>query len=175
MRFICPWSAVRDGKSDPEKGRKLKGRMLQTYGIQMWVSCRMCDQCHCTFWYEYLAECVTSFTVHSDMSILQKVWPVSLYILIWVSCRMCDQFHCTFWHEYLAGGVTSVTVHSVNRAWRYTYVRKTKKMHIFFSLCLLQLDYPLHVSSKQVHHQEVISVRTVYNISHSSHSSAHYF
>ena len=44
-------------------------------------------------------------------------------------------------------------------------MRKTNKMH-FYLINLFQLNYPLHVSKKQVHHQEVISVHAAYSISH---------
>jgi len=37
---------------------------------------------------------------------------------------------------------------------------------------LLQLNYPLHVSNKQVHHHEAISVHTAYSIFHVSMSAS---
>ena len=40
-------------------------------------------------------------------------------------------------------------------------------MH-FYLINLFQLNYPLRVSNKQVHHKEVISVQAAYNISHAS-------
>ena len=40
----------------------------------------------------------------------------------------------------------------------FLYVRETKNMHLCL-INLFQLNYPLHVSNKQVHHQEVISVQ----------------
>ena len=40
-------------------------------------------------------------------------------------------------------------------------------MHLYL-INLLQLNYPLHVSNKQVHHQEAISVHAAYSISHAS-------
>jgi len=46
-------------------------------------------------------------------------------------------------------------------------MRKTNKMHLYL-INLFQLNYPLHVSNKQVHHQEVISVHAAYSISHVS-------
>jgi hypothetical protein len=46
-------------------------------------------------------------------------------------------------------------------------VRETNKMHFFF-INLLQLNYPLRVSNKQVHHQEVISVHAAFSFSHAS-------
>jgi len=46
-------------------------------------------------------------------------------------------------------------------------VRKTNKMHLYL-INLFQSNYPLHVSNKPVHHQEVIPVHTVYSISHAS-------
>jgi len=42
-------------------------------------------------------------------------------------------------------------------------VKKTNKNANFFSLI-----YPLHVSKKQIHHQEVISVHAAHIISHAS-------
>jgi uncharacterized membrane protein len=47
------------------------------------------------------------------------------------------------------------------------YVKKTNKMHHYL-INLFQLNYPLHVLNKQVHHQQVISVHTAYSISHAS-------
>jgi hypothetical protein len=46
----------------------------------------------------------------------------------------------------------------------FIYVRKTNKMQLYL-INLFQLNYPLHVSNKQVHHQEVISVNAEYGIS----------
>ena len=46
------------------------------------------------------------------------------------------------------------------------YVRKTNKMHVY--LLIYSLNYPLHVSNKQFHHQEVISVHAACSISHAS-------
>jgi hypothetical protein len=46
----------------------------------------------------------------------------------------------------------------------FIYVRKTNKMQLCF-INLFQLNYPLHVSNKQVHHQEVTSVHAAYSIS----------
>jgi hypothetical protein len=46
-------------------------------------------------------------------------------------------------------------------------VRKTKKVQIYL-FNLLQLNYPLHVSNKQVYHQEVISVQAAYSIPRAS-------
>jgi hypothetical protein len=38
-------------------------------------------------------------------------------------------------------------------------------MH-FYLINLFQLNFPLHVSNKQVHHQQVIPVQAAYSISH---------
>ena len=40
-------------------------------------------------------------------------------------------------------------------------------MHLYL-VNLFQLNYPMHVSNKQVHHQEVISVHAAHSISHTS-------
>ena len=56
------------------------------------------------------------------------------------------------------------TLHSPNRASWYIYVKKTNEMHLHL-INLFKLNYPLHVSNKQVHHQEVISVPAAYSIS----------
>jgi len=47
---------------------------------------------------------------------------------------------------------------------------KREKDQQYEHLCqyLFQLNYPLYVSNKQVHHQEVISVHAAYSISHGS-------
>jgi hypothetical protein len=37
-----------------------------------------------------------------------------------------------------------------------------------FLISLFQLNFPVHVSKKQIHHQEVISVHAAYSISHAS-------
>jgi len=46
-------------------------------------------------------------------------------------------------------------------------MRKTNKMHHYL-INFFQLNYPLHVSNKQVHHKEVISVHAADSISHAS-------
>ena len=61
------------------------------------------------------------------------------------------------------------TVFCDTHAWE----RSTSCTHFLSNL--LQLDYPVHVSNEQVHHQEIISVHTSYSISHDSHSSVQYF
>jgi hypothetical protein len=47
-------------------------------------------------------------------------------------------------------------------------IREKDKQDAPLSHCLFQLNYPLHVSKKQVHHQDVISVHAAYSISHAS-------
>ena len=56
-------------------------------------------------------------------------------------------------------------LHFLNRASWYKYVKKTNRMHLYL-INLFQLNFPLHVSNKQVHRQEVISVPAAYSISH---------
>jgi hypothetical protein len=46
-------------------------------------------------------------------------------------------------------------------------VRKTNKMHLYL-INLFQLNYPVHVSNKQFHHQEVISLHAAYSFSHAA-------
>jgi len=52
-----------------------------------------------------------------------------------------------------------VTKHSIF----YAYVRKTNKMNLHLTN-FFPINFPLHVSNKQVHHQEVITVHAAYNI-----------
>jgi len=47
----------------------------------------------------------------------------------------------------------------------HVYVIKTNKMHLYL-FNLSQLNFPLHVLNKQVHHQEVIAVQAADSISH---------
>ena len=59
----------------------------------------------------------------------------------------------------------------------YIYVRKTNRMQLYV-ISLFQLNYPLRVSNKQVHHQEVISVHAAYSISvflYTQHTVFQYF
>jgi hypothetical protein len=51
--------------------------------------------------------------------------------------------------------------------WHFNTRKKTNKMHLYL-ISLFQLNYPLHVSNKQVHHQKVISVHVPYSNSHAS-------
>jgi adenosine/AMP kinase len=47
----------------------------------------------------------------------------------------------------------------------HVYMRKTNKMYLYL-IILTQLNFPLNVLNKQVHHQEVIAVQAAYGISH---------
>jgi len=40
-------------------------------------------------------------------------------------------------------------------------------MHLYL-INLFQLNYPVHVSNKEFHHQEVMSVHAAYSVSHAS-------
>jgi len=49
--------------------------------------------------------------------------------------------------------------------WRWVSdIRENNQRDALFLINLFQLNYPLHVSNKQVHHQEVISVHAAYSI-----------
>jgi len=48
------------------------------------------------------------------------------------------------------------------------HIREIDQQDAPFCHYLFQLNYSLHVSNKQVHHQEVIPVHAAYSISHAS-------
>jgi len=49
----------------------------------------------------------------------------------------------------------------------HIYMKKTNKMHLYL-INLVQLNFHLHVSNQQVHHQEAVSVHAAYSTSHAS-------
>jgi hypothetical protein len=51
----------------------------------------------------------------------------------------------------------------INKPSFQIFARKTNRMHLY-PIKLFQLYYPPHVSNKDVHHQEVISVHAAYSI-----------
>jgi hypothetical protein len=48
------------------------------------------------------------------------------------------------------------------------HMRDMERQYATLRYYLFQLNYPLYVSNKQVHYQEVISVHAAYSISHAS-------
>ena len=74
--------------------------------------------------------------------------------------------HCTSSdNRQFQGKLVLQTLHLNNRASCGLYVTKTNKMHALFP-SLFQLYYPLHISNKQVQHQEFTSVQAAYGIFH---------
>ena len=116
-------------------------------------------------------ESVGDATMLSHCYLLRNPWPKLTGVL--EHCRKGEiKDGSPFFGTFLCDDIPQrrrmtmfISLHSLNRASWYTYVRKTNKKHLYLNH-LFQLNYFLHVSNKQVHHQEVISVLASHSVSH---------